>query len=206
MPALRVRYHLGVGELAHLLAHGVEDVVEPAIADGGAAVVGHQCDQAGAILHRVAGGDELIRRAGEARGHRLGIEAEIGGADELALAHQDAAGHLRQELAGADAHQELLDIAEPALLAHPLRVSRELADRLDIGREPGEAVGGALLALDRVRIELAGNRDPFPDLVGGVGEQRIGGAPGLLHQAQQIRSGLHKRRCLRHGSPPRVKS
>ena len=176
VPCLRVRHHLGVGELAHLLAHGVEDVVEPAVADGRAAVLGHQGDQAGAVFHRVAGGDELVGRAGKARRHRLGVEPEIGGADELALAHQDAAGHLRQELAGADADQQLLDLAEPALLAHALRVGGELADRLDIGREPGEAVGGALLALDRVRIELAGDRDPFADLVGGVGEQRVGGA------------------------------
>ena len=130
------------------------DVVEPAIADGRAAVVGHQRDQAGAVLRRVAGRDELVDRAGKARGHGLGVEPEIGGAHELALAHQDAARHLRQKLAGADAHQQLLDLAEPALLAHPLRIGRELADRLHIGREPGEAVGGALLALDRVRVGL----------------------------------------------------
>ena len=55
--------------------------------------------------------------------------SEIGGADELALAHQDAARHLRQELAGADAHQQLLDLAQPALLAHPLRIGGKLANR-----------------------------------------------------------------------------
>ena len=140
-----------VGELAHLLAHGVEDVVEPAIADRRAAVLPAISATRRARFSTVlpvamSSSTAPAKRAATA----LGVKPEIGGPHDLALAHQDAAGHLGQEFAGADADQQLFDLAEPALLAHALRVGRELADRLDIGREPGEPVGGALLALERV--------------------------------------------------------
>jgi hypothetical protein len=39
MPLLRVRDHVAVGELAHLIANAVERLVEPAIADRGVLVV-----------------------------------------------------------------------------------------------------------------------------------------------------------------------
>ncbi len=198
VPLLGARHHLAVGELAHLVAHGVEEVVETAVADRGVGVIGHQCDQAGAILRGVAGGDELFDPGGEAHGDRLRAQPEISRTDDLALAHQDAARHLRQELAGADPHQELFDLPEAAELAHPLHVARELANRFGIGRKPGEPVGRPLLALDRLSVEAAVRRDPFAHLVGGIGEQSVGRSAGLLHQPQQIRSGFQNRCRLRH--------
>ena len=81
-------------------------------------MVRHQRDQAGAVFRGVAGCDQFLDRRREAHRHRAGAEPEIGGPHHLALAHQDAAGHLGQELAGADAHQKLFDLPEvgPAAL------------------------------------------------------------------------------------------
>ena len=45
----------------------------------------------------------------------------------------------------------------PAAL-HALGIGGELAQRLDIGREPGEPVGGALLAVEQVARDAAALR------------------------------------------------
>ena len=76
-----------------------------------------------------------------------GAEAEIGEADDLALVHRDAAENLREIFAERDADRGLLDFAEAAGRQHAVGIGDELAHGLHIGREPGEAVRGALLAL-----------------------------------------------------------
>ncbi len=75
-------------------------------------------------------------------------EPEIGQPHDLALAHRNAAEDLREIFAEPDADEQLLDLAEAAGRMHALGIGGELADRLDIGREPGEPVGGALLAVE----------------------------------------------------------
>ena len=74
-------------------------------------------------------------------------QAEIGEADDLALAHRNAAENLREIFADADLRQQGFGFAEAALSRMRARIGGHFLDRLDIGREPGEAVGGVLLAL-----------------------------------------------------------
>src|SRR5262249_12548036 len=46
-------------------------------------------------------------------------------------------------------HQQRLDLAETAAGVQAIRISGELADRFDIGGEPGEPMRRALLAVER---------------------------------------------------------
>jgi hypothetical protein len=55
----------------------------------------------------------------------------------------------------------------PACRHQPLRIGRELADRLDIGGKPGEPVGGALLAVEHARDRAALDRHAVGDRRGG---------------------------------------
>ena len=118
------------------------------------------------------------------------VEAEIGRPHQLALAHQDAARHLRQEFAGADAHQQLLDLAEAALLAHPLRIGGKLADRLDIGREPGEPVGRSLLAIEEPLDEMVLDHHALAHGRGCLGKQFLRRARCLARQRDQLHASI----------------
>ena len=81
-------------------------------------------------------------------------QPKIGQANDLALAHRNAAEHLCEIFAEADADQEVFGFAELASLAHTLGVGGKLPDGLDIGREPGEPVGCPLLAIETRAVHL----------------------------------------------------
>ena len=118
----------------------------PTVAVVGAA---HQLDEPRAAHRRVAGRDQHLD-LGRARAPRpRRRQAEIGRAHDLALAHRNAAEDLREVFAEPDADQQFLDLAEPAGRLHALGIGGELAHRLDIGREPRQPVGGALLAVEQ---------------------------------------------------------
>ena len=175
-----MRHHLGVGEAAHLGAHLLEGVLKPGVAEGGRAVGGlNQRGQARAVVGGVAAGDQGGDGLGSQR-RVVGIEAEVGEAHHLALAHRDAAGNLGEVFAKPDLDQERLGLAEPAGGLHALGIGAELAHRLDVGGEPGEAVGRALLAVERGRRQLALDHHLGPHGRGGVGQQLVhrGGRAG----------------------------
>ena len=117
----------------------------------------------------------MLDGGGDARRDRGRRKPEIGHAHDLALTHRNAADHLGEIFAGADAHQELLDLAEIAGRRQPLRIGGKLPDRLDIGREPGKAVGGALFAVENARNRAALDRHPVGDGAAGIGKQRFDG-------------------------------
>ena len=68
----------------------------------------------------------------------------------------------------ADLENGALERPEPTSRLEPLRPALHLAQRLDVGREPGEAVGGVLLALQEVAVD--------PALAGHAGPDRLGRA------------------------------
>ena len=145
-----VRDDFAFGKFADLVAHRLHGLVETRVTDGRArrsAV--DEGNQSGAVLHSVADGDQRRDGIGVARRDGGGLEAEIARADELALAHRNATENLREVFAEPDAGQQILGLAEQALGAQSLAIGDELADRFHIGREPGEAVDGVLLALQR---------------------------------------------------------
>src|SRR5580692_8586801 len=101
----------------------------------------------------------MIDRRGNARRNGRGAQAHVSEPDDLALAHRNTAENLRQKLASADADQKLFGLTEAAARLQPLGVSCKLADRFDIGGEPGEAVGGPLLAVEDTRHRTALDRN-----------------------------------------------
>ena len=125
-----------------------------------------------AVLDQLAGGarERLDRRP---------IEAERREPDGLALAHRDAAGDAGEILAEADLEQPALELAEPARPVEPLRPALQLAQRLDVGREPGEAVDRVLLALQERAVDRAVARHQSADRVGGARQQLGRGAERL---------------------------
>ena len=179
MPLLRVRRDAVVGELAHLLADRVERIVEPAGADRRIVMLPDQLDEAGAARRGVAGGDEMLDGGRHARRDRGRRQPEIGQAHDLALAHRNAADHLGEIFAGADAHQEFLDLAEIAGRRQPQRISLKLPDGLDIGRKPSKPVRGALFAIEYARNRAAFDRHPVGDGAARIVKQSFDGCHRL---------------------------
>ena len=139
-----------------------------------------QIGERGAVVGRVAGPDQRLDHRLVAERLDVGFaQAEVGEADDLALVHRDAAEDLGEIFAKADAGHQLLGRAEAALLVHAARVGGHLLDRLDVGGEPGESVGGVLLRLDLGGAELAVRADPLAHGGHGAFEQALGGELGL---------------------------
>ena len=153
-------------------------------------MLAHQRHEPRAVLRRVAARDQLLDRRRDARGDLLERQAEIGRAHHLALAHRNAAGHLRQEFAEPDAHEQLFQLAEAAGLAHALRVGGKLADRLDIGRKPRQPVRGALLAVEQIAGNAAVLAHPLADRPGRIREQRFDGGDRVARVRDQVGSGF----------------
>ena len=148
---------------------------------------------------------QVFERARQARRHVGDAQAEIGGADDLALAHWNAAQDLRQEFTDADRDQQLLDLAQRAGDVRALGKGADLADALGIGREPGEAVGGALLAVEQAVDRVGIDPDPRAHGGGRVVEDRVRGQGRLARQGEEFEAGIAPGRLLQHlhVNPPR---
>ena len=153
---MRVGQHFGGSEFAHLAADRLHVLVEAGIAGGcGGGMFVDQHHQPRAVRRGVAGGDQAFHRLRPAPGDRRRSESEFREADDLALAHGDAAEDLRQIFAQADGGQQPLRLAKTPLAGEPPGIGHHLADRLDIGRQPGKAMRRVLLALDQRGGKLA---------------------------------------------------
>ena len=199
MPVLRVGDDLRVGEATHLAADRLERLVEAGVADRAVGGVADELGERGAVCRRIAAADQrLDRRRLAERPHLAVRKAEVGQPDDLALIHRQAAEDLGEVLAEADAGQKLLGPAEAALLVHPPRISRELADGFDISRKPGEAVDGVLLSLDPLGAELAVGKHPLADRRHRAFEEAGGsglGLPGEVVERHGERLLRGKSRC-----------
>ena len=114
----------------------------------------------------VAGRDQLLdRRASCARRPARSGQAEIGRAHDLALAHRNAAERsardIRRARCGRSAPRSRRS-SPPSL--HALGIGGELAHRFDVGRKPGEPMGGALLAVEQPRGRPALQHHALADL------------------------------------------
>ena len=65
--------------------------------------------------------------------------------------------------------------------------ARDLADRLDVSGDPGQAMGGALLALQRGSVELAAGCDLGSDGFHRLLAQRACGLGGGIQELDEIR-------------------
>ncbi len=201
MPAMGVRRHLLVGEAPELLADHLEGVVgEAPVAE--AAALDQRC-QPRPARGSAALPDQLANRPGrdEARDRRL-VEAELGKPNGLALAHRDATPDALEILAEREAEQHALELAERPGLIEAERPAAHLAQRLDVGREPGEAMDRMLLALEQVTVDRPALRHQRADTVLRLVEQRSRRRHRLGSQLTKVPLGhrfLH--RCVPVVSP-----
>src|SRR5262249_23899876 len=91
----------------------------------------------------------------------------------VALTHGNAALNLGEIFADPDLDEQFLDLAQGTGRMHPLGIGRKLPHRFDIGREPGKAVGGALLAVEQTVDHLMIHRDALAHRDRCVSEQRL---------------------------------
>jgi hypothetical protein len=178
VPAMRVRRHLGVDEAAELAADLFERLVtqferaEPA----GVETVRNELGDAAAHRRRVAG-DQL----GDGRRfERRRIEPEVARPHDLDLADGDATLQLCEIFAIGRLQDQAFEFAaRPRLGPAP-----HLAQRRDVGRDPGEAVRGELLALQQLRIDLALRRHQRPHHFAGGGLMAASGVLGFGAQGK----------------------
>ena len=140
----------------------------------------------------------MLDRGRHPRGRGGSGEAEVGEPHDLALAHGDATEDLGQIFPGPDAHQKFLDLAEIFGRHQPLRIGRELPDGLDIGREPGKAVRGALLAIEHAGHRATLDRHPVGDCTARVREQGLHCCDRLAQRRDQFEAGRHRGGGKRH--------
>jgi hypothetical protein len=120
---------------------------------------------------------------------------------ELILAHGNAAGDLRQVFAEADTDQVFLKFAECAAADHSLGVGGDLAHRLDIRGEPGQAVRGALLAVEEPADRVALHNNPLAHLGDGIREQGIERRDRFAAEFDQVMPGGGTGSGNRHEGP-----
>ena len=163
MPLVRVRDHLFDGELAHFLAHGGKRLVHAGIAEGRRTRLVSD-ERGNAHLHII--GETVLDKLGHSRpgekARDLGCgNAELPRAHDLALAHGNAAADLREVLAEGRTDQQALHLTCAAVGFETLRPAEHLPERLDVGREPSEAVQCMLRAVAAPRRRrLRADRTP----------------------------------------------
>ena len=155
-------------------------------------MLAHQLDQAGAALRRVARRDQRFdrpascaRRPPRPRGrdrHGRTISPWLIGMPPRICARyspspmRTMSSSISPKRAGR---------------VHALGIGGELADRLDIGREPGEAVGGALLAVEQP-VDRCGRRPLTRSRTAArrIRQQRLGHPGGFPGQGDELDPGF----------------
>ena len=157
-----------------------------------------QFDQAGAARCGIAAGDEMFDGGRHARRDRGRRQPEIGQTHDLTLAHRNAADHLGEIFADADAHQQFLDLAETAGRRQAQRIGLKLTNGLDISRQPGKAVRGALFAIEDARNRATFDGHPGGDRAAGVLEQCLDGQNRVAKRSDQLVDRGHEGIGKRH--------
>ncbi len=198
---MRMRRHLRLAEAAHLAADRLQRLVEAGIADAGEPWFWLNSSTSRARFSGVLPSAISVRAASVLGcGNGFLREAERRQPDDLALAHRDAAEDLRGVFAGADPDRVILDGAVAVLGLQPLAIGLQLAQRHDIGGEPGEAVGGMLLGLEPRRRNLAVDQHHLADAGSGLLQQGLETWKACVDQADGRGRGGLMQGCLRaHG-------
>ncbi len=199
VPLLREGRHIVRREFTHFRADRLERVVEPGRADGfRRLVMVDQLREAGAVGRRIAFEHEPGHGVATPRGDLFAGQAEVGKPDDLALAHRNAAEHLRQKLGEADPGQKLLGLAIGALGRQALGVMDEFAKALLIGGEPGEAMSRVLIGLDQLGRQLVVLAHPSPHGGQRLAVKRLDGFKRRMGVGEPV-GGVGVRRCGHDG-------
>ena len=189
MPGLSVRRNLAGIEPAHLVTDDVQRFVGCA-ADRHVRLGADQFDQPGAPFCGIAGRDQRLDHGRHPRRRRRRRQAEIGRADDFTLAHWNAAEQLDQIFAKRDPNRVLLDLAQPFGRAHALDIGDKLADRLDIGRQPGQAMRCPLLPHEQALDDAAVDRHAPAHADAGVGQERLGRLHRLARHHDKVMTAI----------------
>ena len=192
---MRMRLDAFGGIFGELLAHHAHRLVEPGLLDR---VARQGIRQEGCGLghggRRLAFGDQLPDcRVCEQRVGRLKA-AKFVRADGLALVHRNAADDLGAVFAEQDLGEQGFDVGKLAFGFEAGGPFGHLAQRFDIGDEPGQAVGEVLMALERLAVRAAVFADQLA-AGAGCGRSSIGveRAEGVAHRGREA---VHDRRLL----------
>ena len=144
------------GEATELVADHGEGFVEAGILNGGTAkrigqVPGGSCHRRGRLAFKYEALDGGVAKQAFGGFQR----AHLVGADGLALVHRDAANKLGAIVTEQDLCEEGLDLAELAVGGEALSPMGGFAQGLDIGDDPGEAMGEMLMGVEKLAVRLA---------------------------------------------------
>ena len=164
------------GKGGELGADRLQGLVQAAGLQGGAASRRvQQLDDAG-----LGGLGGAGRQAGDQRREALGGDAGVGGTEDLALVHGQAALELAQVFVGQELGRQGLGLAEAFLGGQRAGPMGGLAQGLGIGCGPGEAVGDVLLGVQGGAVEVAVRTHPRGHRVLQFGGQHLGLAAGAV--------------------------
>jgi len=188
VPAMGMGGDLFICKAAELVADHLQFLVQTRGAEGGAAcVVGHQFHKAHPGGLAVALGAEPLHRRVHHPALVMRRQAHVDRADDLVLAHRDAARGLRQIFAKGDLQDQRLHLAEPALFVQAQGPGLHLAQCLGIGGKPGRAMRRHLVHFQCRCRDLAIHGDCGAQVVTRGGRQRLERDKGGFGQRQQVR-------------------
>ena len=141
-------------------------------------------------------GDQGLDGVGARSRDRLArAKAERRQAHDLALAHRNAAEDLRRDIRRAPMRTSSSSVSPKRPSAcRRSRIGRELAHRLGIGREPGEAVRRMLMAIELLRGEPTVPGDEPPDRPGRLADEGRDACGRRPAEGEQVRSGCRRGR------------
>ena len=199
VPFMGVGDHPLVGIAAELFADHLQLIVQPGRAKGCmTGIVAHQGNQPHPCRLAVAPVTKGADLGRHQPAHVVLTQSKILKPDDLVLAHRDAAVDLPEILTKGDLVQQLLHFAEFALGLQTLGPGLHLAQRLGIGGQPGQTVGGCLVFFD----QLSGNFTIFrygrAHPGGGGFQNRVNRGNRRAGQCQQIgkNNGVRHRQVL----------
>ena len=83
----------------------------------------------------------------------VGGGVDVGRTEDLALVHRQPAGQLAEVFVGQKLRRKRLGLAEPSLGIERPRPGGRLAQRLGIGRRPGQTVGRVLFGVEQPAVQ-----------------------------------------------------
>ena len=184
MPFMGMGHDLILDELVELVAHHVQHLVVQA--QGAEMPLCHDLAHAGPQGRRVAARDQGLGGGAVQGGHVVGRQAQVRRAHDFDLGQGDAALDLGQVFAERGLDHQLFHLAEGPGALQAFGPAEHLAQALDIGRQPGQAMGRHLVGVDQGAGHLAVFAAHVGDLAAGGGEHVVGRALGLAAKGQKI--------------------
>ncbi len=187
VPVMGMRLDLVDRETTELLADHLKLFVEAAGADGDVGrLFLHQLHKTHPGRLRISFGHQGLHFGALETAQCVPPQAHLLQAHDFALIHRDATGDLMQVLTKGNLVDQLLGFPELTLLVKPVGPVLHLAQGFDIGGQPGQPMGGALVFLNGAPGHAPVNHYGLAQLVLGRGKNRLGRCHGSRCECQKI--------------------